>query len=392
MTTANARTNGNQNGKTKDPVIVVVQLSGGNDFMNTVIPFTEGIYYDNRPLVGIPEDKVLPFTDTLAWHPSATAFKRIYEQGKMAIIQGVGTEHASRSHFRAMDIWHTCEPETIATEGWLAKVIRHIDPESSNPITAVNMGRGLPRALAAPGVTATSIGDLDNYGLMSGIELQEARDRDLQIFQRMYTPAIGSGLVMDYLSTTGRSVITGADMLAAAPQKYKSTVEYADNPIAKSLRDVARVHTAGLGTRIFYTNHAGYDHHAQEVPGHAKLLTELTVAIEDFMQDLRDHDAADEVNILAFTEFGRRIKDNGSGTDHGTGGGAFLIGENVRGGLYSEYPSLAPADWVFGEDMDFTIDFRSIYSTILNQWMGIDPVDIVGGTFEQFNPYTRTMV
>ena len=392
MTTANARTNGNQNGKTKDPVIVVVQLSGGNDFMNTVIPFTEGIYYDNRPLVGIPEDKVLPFTDTLAWHPSATAFKRIYEQGKMAIVQGVGTEHASRSHFRAMDIWHTCEPETIATEGWLAKVIRHIDPESSNPITAVNMGRGLPRALAAPGVTATSIGDLDNYGLMSGIELQEERDRDLQIFQRMYTPAIGSGLVMDYLSTTGRSVITGADMLAAAPQKYKSTVEYADNPIAKSLRDVARVHTAGLGTRIFYTNHAGYDHHAQEVPGHAKLLTELTVAIEDFMQDLRDPDAADEVNILVFTEFGRRIKDNGSGTDHGTGGGAFLIGENVRGGLYSEYPSLAPADWVFGEDMDFTIDFRSIYSTILNQWMGIDPADIVGGTFEQFNPYTRTMV
>ncbi|MCH7969998.1 MAG: hypothetical protein IH960_03005, partial [Chloroflexi bacterium] len=277
MTTTTAQTTGNTNGKTQDPVLVVVQLSGGNDFMNTVIPFTEGIYYDNRPLVGIPEDKVLPFTDTLAWHPSAAAFKRIYEQGKMAIVQGVGTEHASRSHFRAMDIWHTCEPEIIATEGWLAKVIREIDPNSSNPVTAVNLGRGLPRALAAPGVTATSIGDLDNYGLMSGIELKEERDRDLQVFQRMYTPAIGSGPVMDYLSTTGRSVITGADMLAEAPRKYKSTVEYADNPIAKSLRDVARIHTAGLGTRIFYTNHLGYDHHAQEVPGHAKLLTELTV-------------------------------------------------------------------------------------------------------------------
>ena len=388
MTTATNHTNG----KTKDPVLVVVQLSGGNDFMNTVIPFTEGIYYDNRPLVGIPEDRVLPFTDTLAWHPEAAAFKRIYEQGKMAIVQGVGTEHASRSHFRAMDIWHTCEPEIIATEGWLAKVIREIDPGSANPITAVNLGRGLPRALAAPGVTATSIGDLDNYGLMSGIEVKEERERDLQIFQRMYTPAIGSGLVMDYLGSTGQSVLTGADMLAEAPRVYKSTVEYADNAIAKSLRDVARIHTAGLGTRIFYTNHAGYDHHAQEVPGHAKLLSELTVAIEDFMEDLREHNAADEVNILVFTEFGRRIKDNGSGTDHGTGGGAFLIGENVKGGLYSEYPSLAPADWVFGEDMDFTIDFRSIYSTVLNQWMGIDPVDIVGGSFEQFNPYTRTMV
>jgi len=388
MTTVNQA----KNGKTKDPVLVVVQLSGGNDFMNTVIPFTEGIYYDNRPLVGISEDKVLPFTDTLAWHPSAAGFKRIYEQGKMAIVQGVGLENASRSHFRAMDIWHTCEPDTIATEGWLAKVIREIDPDSSNPITAVNFGRGLPRALAAPGVTATSIGDLDNYGLMSGIQLQEERDRDLQIFQRMYTPAIGSGLVMNYLSQTGSNVLTGADMLAEAPRKYKSTVEYADNPIAKSLRDVARVHTAGLGTRIFYTNHAGYDHHAQEVPGHARLLDELTGAIENFMQDLRDHNAADEVNILVFTEFGRRIKDNGSGTDHGSGGGAFLIGENVKGGLYSEYPSLAPSDWLFGEDMAHTIDFRSVYSTILNQWMGIDPVDIVGGQYEQFNPYTRTMV
>ena len=215
------------NGKTKDPVLVVVQLSGGNDFMNTVIPFTEGIYYDNRPLVGISEDKSLPFTDTLAWHPSAAAFKRIYEQGKMAIVQGVGTEHASRSHFRAMDIWHTCEPEIVATEGWLAKVIKEIDPDSQNPVTAVNFGRGLPRALAAPGVVATSIGDLDKYGLMSGIELQEERDRDLQIFQRMYTPAIGSGQVMNYLSQTGNNVLTGADMLAEAPRKYKSTVEYA---------------------------------------------------------------------------------------------------------------------------------------------------------------------
>ena len=222
------------NGKTKDPVLVVVQLSGGNDFMNTVIPFTEGIYYDNRPLVGIAEDKSLPFTDTLAWHPSAAAFKRIYEQGKMAIVQGVGTEHASRSHFRAMDIWHTCEPEIVATEGWLAKVIKEIDPDSQNPVTAVNFGRGLPRALAAPGVVATSIGDLDKYGLMSGIELQEERDRDLQIFQRMYTPAIGSGQVMNYLSQTGNNVLTGADMLAEAPRKYKSTVEYADNPIAQA--------------------------------------------------------------------------------------------------------------------------------------------------------------
>jgi uncharacterized protein (DUF1501 family) len=380
------------NGKKKEPVLVVVQLSGGNDFMNTVIPFTEGIYHDSRPLVGIAEDKVLPITDTLGFHPSAAPFRDMFNDGKMAVIQGIGYENSSRSHFRAMDIWHTCEPDKIATEGWLAKVVREIDPDGGNPLTAVSMGRGLPRALAAPGVAATSIGDLDKYGLMSTVQVQEERAKDLDVFKRMYTPAVGSGLVMDYLAHTGQDVLKGADMLSVAPQIYRSSVEYADNPIAKALRDVARIHTAGLGTRIFYTNHAGYDHHAQEVPTHAKLLTELSQAIADFRADLREHDAEEEVTILVFTEFGRRIKDNGSGTDHGSGGGAFLIGENVKGGLYSEYPSLAQADWLYGEDMRHTIDFRSIYSTLLHQWMGIDPKEIVGGDFEQIRPFEKTLV
>ena len=376
----------------KEPVLVVVQLSGGNDFMNTVIPFTSGVYYDNRPLVGIPEDKVMPFTETLAFHPSANALKKLYEQGKVAIIQGIGYENSSRSHFRAMDIWHTCEPNHIAVEGWLAKVIRQIDPDSKNPVTAVNFGRGLPRALAAPGVVATSIGDLDNYGLMSDIEKHHEKEEDLEIFRRMYTPAIGSGMVMNYFGQTGRNVLTGAEILSEAPTNYSSAVEYSDNPIARSLRDVARVHLSGLGTKIFYTSHGGYDHHAQEVPNHARLLTELTEAISDFMDDLSEHDAAQEIVILVFTEFGRRVKDNGSGTDHGSGGGAFIIGENVAGGLYSEYPSLEPSTWLYGEDMRHTIDFRGVYGTILEQWLGMDPKDIVGGDFEQIKPFRTTLI
>ena len=376
----------------KEPVLVVVQLSGGNDFMNTVIPFTSGVYYDNRPLVGIPEDKVIPFTETLAFHPSANALKKLYEEGKVAIIQGIGYENSSRSHFRAMDIWRTCEPSHIAVEGWLAKVIRQIDPDSKNPITAVNFGRGLPRALAAPGVVATSVGDLDNYGLMSDIEKHREKEEDLEIFRRMYTPAIGSGMVMNYFGQTGRNVLTGAEILSEAPVNYSSAVEYSDNPIARSLRDVARVHLSGLGTKIFYTSHGGYDHHAQEVPNHARLLTELTEAISDFMDDLSEHDAAQEIVILVFTEFGRRVKDNGSGTDHGSGGGAFIIGENVAGGLYSEYPSLEPSTWLYGEDMRHTIDFRGVYGTILEQWLGMDPKEIVGGDFEQIKPFRTTLI
>ncbi len=371
----------------KDPVLVVIQLTGGLDFMNTLIPYTEGVYYDSRPTVGIPREVMLPINDTLAFHPSASRLKDLYEAGNVAVIQGIGYENSSRSHFRGMDIWHTCEPLKIATEGWIARLIREIDPQSRDPLTCVSIGRGLPRALAGQGVTATSVGDLDNYGLMTSVQAKDEREADLDLFKRMYTPAIGAGLVMDYLAQTGRDVLKGADRLKEAPGKYTTNVEWGSNPIAKSLRDVARVHTAGLGTRIFYTQHAGYDYHSHEPLNHGRLLGELCGAISDFLQDLRDHDAADEVTILVFTEFGRRIVDNGSGTDHGSGGGAYIIGEQVKGGLYSEYPSLLRKNWLNDEDLRHTIDFRGIYGTVLEQWMGVDPVPIVGGQYEQVRPY-----
>ena len=380
------------NGTAKDPVLVVVQLTGGNDFMNTLVPYTEGAYYDARPLVRVAEDEVLPINDTLGFNPNASRLKELYDAGNVAVVQGIGYPNSSRSHFRGMDIWHTCEPDRISTEGWVAKVIDRLDPEGENPLTAVNIGRGLPRALAAPGVTATSVGDLDNYGLMTGVEVEEERERDLEIFKRMYTPAVGAGLVQDYLSQTGRGSLAGAEILATVPGQYSSSVEYGANPIAKALHDVARIHTAGVGTRVFYTNHPGYDTHSHQPPVHPRLLQEVSGALADFMQDLREHDAAEEVTILVFTEFGRRMKDNGSGTDHGSGGGAFIVGDLVEGGLYVEYPSVDPSDWLHGEDLKHTIDFRGIYGTILEQWMGIAPQEIVGGEFEQIRPYSRTLV
>ncbi len=371
----------------KPPVLVVVQLTGGNDFLNTLVPYTDANYYDARPTVVIPQDQVLPIDDKLAFNPNAAALKDMYDSGKVAVVQGIGYANSSRSHFRAMDIWHTCEPNKVGTEGWLGRAIRDIDPNKENVLTAVNIGRGLPRALVAPGIPVTSVGDLDNVGLMTSIEERERRDLALDMFKKMYAPAIGSGPVMEYLSQTGSDVYSGADILKQAPASYTSSVEYADNPIAKSLKDVARTHIAGLGTRIFYTSHGGYDHHANENKTHPQLLQELSGAIADFFDDLREHDAAEEVAMLVFTEFGRRMRDNGSGTDHGSGGGAFIIGERVDGGLYAEYPSVDPARWLNGEDLDWTIDFRGIYSTMLDQWLGLDPEPIVDGRFEQIHPF-----
>lgn len=371
----------------KAPVLVVLQLSGGNDFMNTVVPYTNGHYYDNRKTLVVREDEALPIDGELGLHPMAGSLKEMYDLGKVAVVQGIGYPNSSRSHFRAMDIWHTCEPETVATEGWLGKAIRDLDPGKENVLTAVHIGRALPRALSAPGVPVTSVSDLDNYGLLTGISDVEQRRSALEIFKRIYTPAIGTGPVMDYLAQTGSDVLRGAERLKAAPAKYSSTVAYPDNPIAKSLRDVARIHLAGLGTRILYTAQGGYDTHANQGPTHPKLLGELSDSIKAFFADLNEHDAADEIVMLVFTEFGRRIKDNGSGTDHGSGGGAFLIGERVKGGLYSEYPSLEPSRWLNGEDLGPTIDFRGIYGTVLEQWLGLDATPIVGGTYEQIHPF-----
>ena len=375
------------NGNGKSPVFVVVQLTGGNDFMNTIIPYTSPVYHDNRPLVGIPQEQVLPLNDTLGFHPQMGPFKDMYERGMVGIVQGIGYPNSNRSHFRGMDIWHTCEPFEVSTIGWLGRTLREIDPEGENPLTGVNFGVGLPRAMAMPGVPVTSVSNLDNYGLMTGIEMENERDQALDIFKHMYGPAIGTGPVMEYLSRTGQDVLTGADIIKVAPERYESTVEYADNPIAKSLRDVARVHTADLGTRIFYTQHGGYDTHANEVPTHPKLIGDLSGAIHDFFDDLAEHDADDNVVMLVFTEFGRRIYDNGSGTDHGSGGGAFVIGKPVAGGLYSEYPSLEQSRWANGEDLEHTIDYRGIYGTILEQWLGVEAAPIVGGHYEQINPF-----
>ena len=366
----------------KPTVFVVVQLSGGNDFMNTVIPYGNDIYYDSRPVIRIPQEQVLPIDSYLGFNPSFAPVKELYDEGRVAIVQGVGYPNSSRSHFRGTDIWHTAEPDRIGTEGWLGQVVQEMDPGKENPLTCVNIGRGLPRAMSKPGVPITSVGDLDNYGVMSGITSEAERRQALEIFEKMYGPAVGTGPVREYVAQTGMDVLRGADVLNRAPEVYSSTVEYADNPIANSLRDAARVHLADLGTRIIYTQHGGYDTHANEVPNHPRLLTDLSGAIMDFFQDIRDHGASENVAMLVFTEFGRRIRDNGSGCDHGAGGGSFVIGERVKGGLYAEYPSL-DIDRQTDGDMAHTYDFRGLYTTLLEEWMGVEAAPIVRGQYEK---------
>ena len=364
--------------------LVVIQLTGGNDCLNTVIPYNNELYYDSRPQVHHSQDKVIKLNDELGLNPNMGPVKRLWDDGKVAIINGIGYPEPNRSHFRSMDIWHTAEPTKVINEGWLARGIRDLDPNGENVLTGLNLGRGLPRALSCKGVPVASVGNLESYGLFPDVQDEQARQETLYTFARMYGGAEGRDAVSEFIGQTGNDALKGADVLRTAPQSYSSNVEYAANPLAQSLRDAAQVMFADLGTRIFYAQHGSFDTHGGELPVHNKLWQEVSAAVGDFMDDLKEHSRDEDTLILIFSEFGRRIKDNGSGTDHGSGGVAFCIGGSVEGGFYGEYPSLKEQDQLEG-DLRFNNDFRSTYSTILEQWLELDPVPIVNGDFEQLD-------
>ena len=368
----------------KQKSIVVLQLSGGNDYLNTVIPYSDGLYYDNRPVVGIHEDRVIKLDDKAGLHPEMGPLKKVWDRGDMAIIHGIGYENAPRSHFRSMDIWHTCEPDKLGTEGWLGRATRDIDPNKENVLTTVSFGPSLFRALVLPGTPVAVVDDLDNYGLLPGITEQAQRTEILDRFARMYSPAIGSSAVMDYMGQTGLDTLEGADILKEAPLMYSSSVEYPDTSIAKKLKGIAQVHMANFGSRIFYVDHGSFDSHANQAGMADKLWKDVSEGMGSFLDDLREHDVSDNVVVMMFTEFGRRTRDNGSGTDHGAAGAAFMFGDGVKGGQYSEFPSLEEKNLEQG-DVIPNYDYRGLYTSILEDWLDLDAKPIVEGIYEKLS-------
>ena len=369
----------------KDPVLAVLSLSGGNDGLNTVIPRNSSLYRDFRPTIGVPEEQIMPINDELGFHPTMAPLMKYWEAGQLAVFVGIGYPTPSYSHFRSMDIWHTCEPEIIGTEGWLGRAAKLMDPNSENVLTSVNFGRGLPRALVMEGVPVASVGNLETYGLLTGIDGEAQRNDALDVFGRMYSPAIGSSAVMDYIHATGTDALKGADILATAPDQYTSNVEYSNTVVGGYMKNIAQTHLANFGTRVLYTTspYNGFDSHANQAQANAALWTDVSNTVDTFFTDLRDHDASDNITLLLFSEFGRRVADNGSGTDHGAASVAFAVGEHVKGGVYGVYPSLEPSQQEFGGNLAFNLDFRSVYSTILEDWFGLDANPIVNGNFER---------
>lgn len=366
----------------KKRALVVIQLAGANDALNTIIPYTNGLYYDFRPNISIAADDVLPINDDLGFNPNLEPIKALYDRGKVAIVNGIGYPNPDRSHFRSMDIWHTAEPATVGKEGWLGRVIREFDPNGDNVLTGVNFGRGLPRSLALRGVPVASVGNLATYGLFPDVDDATRKQNVLEAFGKMYGGDMKDE-VLAFMGQNGRDALHGADILRTAPEQYTSTVAYPESPIAQNLKSMAQVMFAELGTQIYYTTYGSFDTHGGELIAHTKLWQDVSGAVSAFYQDLEAHGWENDATILIWTEFGRRIRDNGTGTDHGSGGSAFVVGGAVQGGLYGEYPSLKPEDQLEG-DLHFNNDFRSTYSTLAERWFGLEAAPIVNGHFEQF--------
>ena len=268
--------------------------------LNTVIPYDNGHYRDFRPAVAIPEDDVLKIDDELGFRPGMEPIKELWDEGKVAVIQGIGYPNPNRSHFRSMDIWHTALPDDVGQEGWLGRVIREMDPGAANVLTGINFGRGLPRALGVKGVPVASVGNLETYGLFPDMKDEAMRKYALETFAMMYGGERGKDAVLDFLGQTGLDAMKGADILRTAPEMYKSSVEYASNQIANDLKSAAQVMFADLGARIYYTTHGGYDTHSGENITHPALWGDLAPAIGDFVDDVEEHGYEDDTVMSSY--------------------------------------------------------------------------------------------
>ncbi len=339
-------------------LLVIIQLNGGNDGLNTVIPYGNGLYYDARPKLAVPPTDVLVLNDQLGLHPKCTSLKRLYDAGRVAIVQGVGYPNANRSHFRSTDIWMTANPDTVEKTGWLG---RYLDESIARfhgvKLPAANIGGTLPLTLVGEKVVVPSIASLESYQFLTDARYPQEREQRLQLFRAINGQPFENAYV-EYLAQTGIGAQQSAAELQTAVKKYHSTVEYPKDPFAQGLRLIAQIIAGGIGTQILYVTIGGFDTHAEQNTArvnHPMLLDTVDKGLDAFYQDISQMGVADNIVMMTFSEFGRRVRENGSlGTDHGTAAPMLILGNRVKGGLHGEHPSLTRLD--DNGDLIYTVD------------------------------------
>lgn len=366
----------------KNMILVVLQLSGGNDGINTLIPFGDPRYSALRPSLGFQASDVLALTDSVGLNPNLSKLKAMYDAGKVAIVQGVGYPNPNRSHFRSMDIWHSARPDVFEHSGWLGRYVAACQCAQDNALPAMSVGDQLNTMFWTDTTLVPAVASIGAFSFLTDTKYKNDRTFQMQTLQNIYSQA-GNWSNYETLIRRGTlQALTSSDELQKVASSYQSPVQYPqNNGLANQLKLVAQVIAGNLGTRLFSVGQGGYDTHANQKPTQDKNLAQLGDALDAFMQDIANIGQQDNVVIMSFSEFGRRVKQNGSnGTDHGTAEPMFIIGNHVQGGLYGTYPSLGDLD--NNGDLKFNADFRSVYAGMLRDVVGADPAPILAGSFD----------
>ncbi len=356
-------------------IFVVVELTGANDGMNTLVPYADDAYYRLRPRIGIRADKVRKIDDMYGFNPSMSGFEQLYKDGMMAIVHGCGYDQPSFSHFTSAAYWHTGVPNGGEPYGWLGRVADAIDPNAT-PNFLVNIDERQSLAVRAAHHVPVVFDNPDRF-LRKGL---------LQSRALLDSPAAAAGASAPrkFLDDVARSAREASQLVRAAWDNYRTPVDYGIIPV--ELPKVAAMINAGLSSRLFYVSyrHNAFDTHVQQNEQHGRLLSYVSDGIAGFMKDMERIGRADDVTILVFSEFGRRAAENTSlGTDHGTANHMYVIGKQVTGGHYGDAPSLTDLDE--GGNLRFTTDFRRVYATLIEDWLGhADSKGLLYGQFEKF--------
>lgn len=354
-------------------VLVVVQLSGGNDGLNTVVPHSDETYQKVRPTLALAKKDVLKIDDSRGLHPALRGFADLLEAGNLAIVQGVGYANPNRSHFESMDIWHTCQRKKQEQSlGWIGRILDASEAMNSADVAAIHLGHEKqPLALAARHVRVPSVKSLGEFKLQAGgnVGLSAA-------IKELSQPREAVGDLLGFVQSSTASALTASERVETAAKNYQTETTYPDTALARKLRIVAQLIDAGLKTRVYYVELAGFDTHAQQADAHSALLRQWSDAVTAFVNDLGAHGHADRVVVMSFSEFGRRVAENASkGTDHGAAAPVFLSGAPVRAGLIGSHPSLTD---LRDGDLKHTIDFRQVYATLIDRWLQGSSVKLLG--------------
>ena len=363
-------------GVTDDRVLVVINLQGGNDGLNTVVPHGIPNYYRYRPTLGIAPHDVLTLDATIGLNPALAPLKTMYDRGQVAIVQGAGYPNPDHSHFRSTEIWQTAEPEHYVGTGWVGRYLDEAALPQANLFNAVALAPVLPAVMVGRRVDVPAIAALRGYGLSSdGNATQRAAFASLLRDDRVpfASPYLGT------VATIEDHAQRGSEELPKLIAGYAAQATYPATPLGRSLALAAQIVGSRLGTRVIYVQHGSFDTHAAQKPTQDRLLRELAEAVKAFYDDLAAHGEDKRVLAMTFSEFGRRVAENGSrGTDHGEAAPMFVIGGGVKGGIYGTHPSLDRLD---DGDATFTTDFRSVYGTIVERWFQRPTSGILAGSF-----------